>query len=110
LTPTQLASFYRDLDGNYDQLFLGTPGASIAFIYKSLGCLHSLQPLPHSVAFTDPTIPALKNEGWIMWQTIQLLLGPDEHTKFLIEAVRRWDIKDPDTGEVWHGTKECPRD
>jgi hypothetical protein len=35
-----------------------------------------------------------------MWQTIQLLLGPDEHTKFLIEAVRRWDIKDPDTGEV----------
>ncbi|GAB7330028.1 hypothetical protein MBLNU13_g01718t1 [Cladosporium sp. NU13] len=100
LTPTQLATFYRDLDGNYDQLFLGTPGASIAFIYKSLGCLHSLQPLPHSAAFTDPTIPALKNEGWIMWQTIQLLLGPDEHSKFLMEAVRRWDIKDPDTGEV----------
>jgi hypothetical protein len=35
-----------------------------------------------------------------MWQTIQLLLGPDEHTKFLIEAVRRWDIEDPDTGEI----------
>ena len=35
-----------------------------------------------------------------MWQTIQLLLGPDEHSKFLMEAVRRWDIKDPTTGEV----------
>lgn len=35
-----------------------------------------------------------------MWQTIQLLLGPDEHSKFLIEAVRRWDVKDPETGEV----------
>jgi hypothetical protein len=100
LTPTQLASFYRDLDGNYDQLFLGTPGASIAFIYESLGCLHSLQPLPHSVTFTDPTVPALKTEGWIMWQTIQILLGPEEHSKFLMEAVRRWDIKDPNNGEV----------
>jgi hypothetical protein len=100
LTPTQLASFYRDLDGNYDQLFLGTPGASIAFIYKSLGCLHSLQPLPHSVTFTDPTVPALKTEGWIMWQTIQILLGPEEHSKFLMEAVRHWDIKDPNNGEI----------
>lgn len=35
-----------------------------------------------------------------MWQTIQLLLGPDEHSKFLMEAVRRWDIKDPETGET----------
>lgn len=88
------------MDGNYDQLFLDTPGASIAFIYKSLGCLHSLQPLPNSATFTDPTIPALKTEGWIMWQTIQVLLGPDEHSKFLTEAVRRWDVKDPDSGEV----------
>ena len=66
LTPNQLAHFYRELHGNYDQLFLGTPSESIAFIYKSLGCLHSLQPLPHSTAFTDPTVPALKTEGWIM--------------------------------------------
>ncbi len=100
LTPTQLASFYRELNGNYDQLFLGTPSESIAFIYKSLGCLHSLQPLSHSTAFTDPTVPALKTEGWIMWQTIQLLLGPEEHSSFLMEAVQRWDVKDPATGQT----------
>lgn len=100
LTPNQLAHFYRELNGNYDQLFLGTPSDSIAFIYKSLGCLHSLQPLPHSTAFTDPTVPALKAEGWIMWQTIQVLLAPDEHSHFLIEAVHKWDVKDPETGEM----------
>ncbi|KAI6912231.1 hypothetical protein KC318_g3257 [Hortaea werneckii] len=103
LTPTQLAQFYRDLHGNYDQLFLSTPSESIAFIYKSLGCLHSLQPqsFAHSTAFADPTVPALKTEGWIMWQTIQLLLGPAEHSEFLREAVRRWDVKDPTTGNVF---------
>ncbi|KAK3726130.1 hypothetical protein LTR37_000278 [Vermiconidia calcicola] len=101
LTPTQLASYYRELHGNYDQLFLGTPSESIAFIYKSLGCLHSLQPLSHSTAFTDPSVPSLKTEGWIMWQTIQLLLGPEEHSGFLTEAVQRWDVKDPATGEVF---------
>lgn len=109
LTPTQIASFYRDLHGNYDKLFLGTPGASIAFIYKSLGCLHSLQPLPHSTAFTDPTVPALKTEGWIMWQTIQVLLGPDEHSTFLMESVQKFDVKDPVTGKVFPKTlpREC---
>nr|POE68805.1 hypothetical protein CFP56_66819 [Quercus suber] len=103
LTPAQLAHFYRDLHGNYDQLFLGTPHESIAFIYKSLGCMHSLQPQAyhHSKAFTDPTVPALKTEGWIMWQTIQLLLGPDEHAGFLREAVQKWDVKDPDTGMIF---------
>ncbi|KAK5714652.1 hypothetical protein LTR15_010835 [Elasticomyces elasticus] len=103
LTPEQLARFYRDLHGNYDQLFLGTPHESLAFIYKSLGCLHSLQPqsFSHSTAFTDPTVPALKTEGWIMWQTIQLLLGPDEHSQFIIEAVQKWDITDPVTGELF---------
>lgn len=34
-----------------------------------------------------------------MWQTVQLLLGPDEHSEFLRLAVQKWDIKDPDTGE-----------
>ncbi|KAK4626904.1 hypothetical protein CLAFUW4_04043 [Fulvia fulva] len=103
LTPSQLASFYRDLHGNYDQLFLGTPNESIAFIYKSLGCLHSLQPpaYTHASAFTDPTVPALKTEGWIMWQTIQLLLGPEEHAAFLREAVQIFDVKDHDTGEAF---------
>ncbi|KAK5130258.1 hypothetical protein LTR08_002259 [Meristemomyces frigidus] len=110
LTPNQLSYFYRELHGNYDQLFLGTPSESIAFIYKSLGCLHSLQPqaFNHSTAFTDPTVPALKTQGWTMWQTIQLLLGPDEHAGFLCEAVQKWDVKDPVTGEVF--PKILPRE
>lgn len=104
LLPSQLAAFYRELHGNYDPLFLSTPNESIAFIYKSLGCLHSLQPAPSTAAdapaaFSDPTVPALKTEGWIMWQTIQLLLGPDEHSSFLTEAVQKWDVRDPATGQ-----------
>ncbi|KAF2720851.1 hypothetical protein K431DRAFT_248186 [Polychaeton citri CBS 116435] len=101
LTPTQLATFYRELNGNYDQLFLGTPSASLAFIYKSLGCLHSLQPLTYSTTFTDPTVPSLKTEGWIMWQTVQILLAPDEHSIFLMDAVQHWDVFDPITGEMY---------
>ncbi|KAF2168579.1 hypothetical protein M409DRAFT_65495 [Zasmidium cellare ATCC 36951] len=110
LTPNQLAHFYRDLHGNYDQLFLGTPNESIAFIYKSLGCLHSLQPpaYTHATAFTDPTVPALKTEGWIMWQTIQVLLGPEEHSSFLREAVQMYDVRDHDTGEIF--PKILPRE
>ncbi|CZT20789.1 uncharacterized protein RCC_06647 [Ramularia collo-cygni] len=120
LTPTQLAHFYRDLHGNYDQLFLATPNESLAFIYKSLGCLHSLQPLRHAThtgemangsrerSFTDPVVPALKTEGWIMWQTIQILLGPEEHAQFLREAVEKWDVRDPDSGHVF--PKILPRE
>ncbi|KAF4552807.1 Hypothetical protein D9617_9g025980 [Elsinoe fawcettii] len=102
LTPAQLARFYRDLNGDYDQLFLSIPPATIAFIYKNLGCLHSLQPIPAAIAgnrYCDPTIPALKVEGWIMWETIQLLLGPEEHAGFLMQAVKKWELKDPDTGD-----------
>ena len=42
-----------------------------------------------------------------MWQTIQLLLGPDEHAGFLIEAVHKWDVKHPVTGETF--PKVLPR-
>lgn len=35
-----------------------------------------------------------------MWQTIQILLGPEEHSVFLMEAVKRWDLIDPSTGEI----------
>lgn len=43
-----------------------------------------------------------------MWQTIQLLLGPDEHASFLTEAVQKWDVKDPVTGEIF--PKVLPRE
>jgi hypothetical protein len=100
MTPSQLAHFYRAVNGNYDPLFLSTPSSTIAFIYKNLGCLHSLQPLlTQDARFADPVVPALKVDGWIMWQTVQLLLGPDEHSEFLRQAVQMWDVKNADTGE-----------
>lgn len=36
-----------------------------------------------------------------MWQTIQLLLGPEEHSGFLREALQKWTVKDPATGETF---------
>lgn len=36
-----------------------------------------------------------------MWQTIQLLLGPEEHSGFMMEAVQKWDVKDPISGETF---------
>ncbi|OMP86538.1 hypothetical protein BK809_0003708 [Diplodia seriata] len=101
ITPTQLAGFYKAVGGDYDVLFVETPAPSVAFIYKSLGCLHSLQPGREADGYTIPTIPALKRKGFITWQTIQLLLGPDEHVPFLQGAVEKFDIVDPSTGQVF---------
>lgn len=107
LMPGQLASYYEDLNGDYNQLFLKTPNPSIAFIYKSLGCPYSLQPVQDAQRVEEPEVPALKTEGWILWSTIQMLLGPDEHASFLTEAVRRWDVIDPETGKIF--PKTLPR-
>ncbi|EOD48497.1 hypothetical protein GTA08_BOTSDO11874 [Neofusicoccum parvum] len=101
ITPAQLAGFYRAVGGDYDVLFIDTPAPSVAFIYKSLGCLHSLQPAPDSDGYSIPTVPALKRKGFVTWQTIQLLLGPDEHVPFLQGAVEQFDIVDPGTGKVF---------
>ncbi|KAF2143997.1 uncharacterized protein K452DRAFT_223731, partial [Aplosporella prunicola CBS 121167] len=101
ITPAQLAAFYKAVGGDYDILFLKTQAPDLAFIYKNLGCLHSLQPAPESKGFDSPAIPALKPKGFVTWQTIQLLLGPDEHVPFLQNAVERFDIVDPGTKGVF---------
>ncbi|OCK83372.1 hypothetical protein K432DRAFT_423398 [Lepidopterella palustris CBS 459.81] len=101
ITPSQLAAFYRAVGGDYDVLFMKTLPSSLAFIYKSLGCLHSLQPTATDDGYGSPTIPALKKKGFITWQTIQLLLGPEEHVPFLQNAVRDLDILDPATGSAF---------
>jgi len=101
LTPTQLADFYRAVGGNYDVLFVETQPSSISFIYKALGCLHSIQPRDETDGHATPCIPALKSKGFVTWQTIQLLLGPEEHVPFLQNAVAQFDIVDPVTGEVF---------
>lgn len=98
LTPAKLAAFYRAVGGDYDTLFVETHPASIAFIYKALGCRHSLQPAAEDDDYATPSVPALKLKGFAMWQTIQLLLAPEEHVPFLQNAVSRFDITDPAQG------------
>ncbi|KAF2644635.1 hypothetical protein P280DRAFT_465932 [Massarina eburnea CBS 473.64] len=101
ITPSQIAAFYRAVGGNYDVLFLETPPSSISFIYRSLGAFHSLQPAPDDDGYSSPSIPALKKKGFVTWQTIQLLLGPQEHVPFLQNAVSTFDVVDPQTGDVF---------
>lgn len=109
LTPSQIAAWYRDVGGNYDLLFKDTPPSSIAFIYRSLGAFHSLQPAPSDDGYSSPAVPALKKQGFVTWQTIQLLLGPEEHVPFLQRAVEQYDVVDPDTGNIFPKIlpKEC---
>ncbi|KAL8786334.1 MAG: hypothetical protein Q9213_002831 [Squamulea squamosa] len=96
LTPTKLAAFYRLVGGDYDPLFLETPKASLSFIYQSMGCFHTLQ--PEKDPYLAPSIPALTIQGFVRWQTVQLLLEPDEHASFLQNAVKRLEIINPADG------------
>ncbi|OJD16051.1 hypothetical protein AJ78_03764 [Emergomyces pasteurianus Ep9510] len=106
LAPANLAAFYRAVGGNYDNIFLHTPHDSLSFIYQSLGCFHTLQPT--SDPFKPPSIPALRPHGFVRWQTIQLLLCPDEHIVFLQRAVKKFDIVNPSGGCIF--PKVIPRD
>ncbi|GLI82143.1 hypothetical protein PoHVEF18_010544 [Penicillium ochrochloron] len=105
LTPDRLAAFYRKVGGNYDPLFLETKSQALSFIYQSLGCFHSLQ--PSKSPYEPPAVPSLCPNGFVRWQTIQLLMDPDEHWRFLNNAVGMWDIVDA-KGETF--PKNIPRD
>ncbi|KAI1947370.1 hypothetical protein LOY94_003498, partial [Ophidiomyces ophidiicola] len=105
LTPEGLASFYQQVGGNYDSIFLSTPPASLSFIYQKLGCFHSLQPTCD--AFEPPSVPAMLPHGFVRWQTIQLLLCPEDHSRFLQEAVRKFDIVNPVTKDIF--PKDIPQ-
>ncbi|CEJ55058.1 hypothetical protein PMG11_01336 [Penicillium brasilianum] len=105
LTPDRLAAFYRKVGGNYDPLFLETKSQALSFIYQSLGCFHSLQ--PSKSPYEPPAVPSLCPNGFVRWQTIQLLMDPDEHWRFLNNAVGMWDIVDA-KGETF--PKSIPRD
>lgn len=96
LTPEKLAAFYRLVGGDYDPLFLETSHASLAFIYQSLGCFYTLQ--PEQDPYAAPTIPALTPQGFVRWQTVQLLLEPEEHVPFIQNAVKRFEITNPVDG------------
>ncbi|KAL8672490.1 MAG: hypothetical protein Q9168_003061 [Polycauliona sp. 1 TL-2023] len=93
---TFLAAFYRLVGGDYDPLFLETPKPSLSFIYQSMGCFHTLQ--PEKDPYLAPDIPTLTIQGFIRFQTIQLLLEPDLHASFLQNAVKRLDLVNPADG------------
>ncbi|KAH8596534.1 hypothetical protein B0O99DRAFT_509542, partial [Bisporella sp. PMI_857] len=97
LTPAKLAAFYKAVGGNYDSLFVDMPHRSISWIYASTGCQHTLQPTSDS--FVLPSIPALTTKGFVNWQSIEILLGPEEHVPFIQYAVANFPIINPDTGE-----------
>lgn len=78
------------MGGNYDALFLECPSTSLGFIYKSLGCFHSLQ--QENDPFAAPTVPTLTPAGFVRWQTVQLLLNPDDQVRYLQKAVKRLEI------------------
>ncbi|KAI0126941.1 hypothetical protein BJ170DRAFT_424474 [Xylariales sp. AK1849] len=93
----KLAAFYREVGGNYDELFVNAPDKSISYIWQALGVQHTLQ--PNGNDFTEPSIPALTPRGFVRWESLQILLGPEEHVPFIQFAVRNWALKHPDTGE-----------
>ncbi|KAL5334870.1 hypothetical protein BJX70DRAFT_402171 [Aspergillus crustosus] len=106
LTPERLAAFYRKVGGNYDVLFLDTRPSALSFIYQRLGCFHSIQ--PSTDPYKPPSIPALQPHGFVRWQTIQLLLDPDEHVAYLQNALERWNIFNPSNGTLF--PKTIPRE
>lgn len=80
-------------------LFVEVPNPSISWIYASIGCQHTLQPTASD--FDPPSVPALTTKGFVRWQSIEILLGPEEHVPFIQNAVRDFGIKHPDTGVLF---------
>jgi hypothetical protein len=81
-------------------LFKEVPPQSISYIWTVTGCQHTLQPVPGD-DFAAPSIPALTLRGFVQWESVEILLGPEEHVPFLQFAVKNWNLKNPDTGEVF---------
>lgn len=88
-------------------LFLSTPSPKLSSIYMTLGCSHSLQPTPND-DFVPPSIPALTSRGFVIWQTIQLLLDPEEHVPYLQEAARIFPLINPENNQPF--PREIPKE
>lgn len=82
-----------------EALFVGTPHSSISYMWQVTGCQHSLQPTGDD--FEAPSIPALTYRGFSRWESLEILLGPEEHVPFLQYAVQNWNLKHPETGEAF---------
>ncbi|PMB71021.1 hypothetical protein BM221_003485 [Beauveria bassiana] len=95
LTPKKLAAFYKTVGGDYDYM----PDSSISYIWQVTGCQHTLQPTDND--FAPPSIPALTPRGFCRWESVEILLGPEEHVPFLQFAVKNWNLRHPETGECF---------
>ncbi|KAK8103788.1 uncharacterized protein PG998_010821 [Apiospora kogelbergensis] len=96
LDKTKLAAFYKVVGGDYDSLFVNAPDKSISYIWTALGVQHMLH--PGSNDFHAPSVPVLTLKGFVRWESLQILLEPEEHVPFMQFAVRNWGLKHPDTG------------
>ncbi|KAL2023499.1 hypothetical protein VTK56DRAFT_2495 [Thermocarpiscus australiensis] len=96
LTPAKLAAFYKSAGHDFDSFFVEMPHAAISTVYQGLGCQHML--LPSGDDFAAPCIPALTVKGFVRWQAIQTLLGPQTQVPVLQFVVANWALKHPDTG------------
>lgn len=81
----------------HTELFVNGPHESISYIWQVFGCRHTLEPTDND--FEPPSIPALTPKGFVRWESIQILLAPEEHVPFIIHAVKNWHLTNPDTGE-----------
>ncbi|KAI5467551.1 hypothetical protein BGZ63DRAFT_419249 [Mariannaea sp. PMI_226] len=97
LTPKKLAAFYKAVGGDYDSIFVQMDDPSISCIWQATGCQHTLQPTEDD--FAPPSIPALTPRGFSRWESLEILLGPEEHVPYLQFAVKNWKLKHPDTGQ-----------
>ncbi|KAI0907170.1 hypothetical protein F4823DRAFT_603864 [Ustulina deusta] len=100
LNPRKLAAFYHAVGGDYDSLFLKSPDRTISYIWQALGVQHTLQPIPDN-DYAPPSVPALTLRGFVRWQSLQILLGPEEHVPYLQHAVANWNLKHPYTGDAF---------
>ncbi|KAJ3496637.1 hypothetical protein NLG97_g2512 [Lecanicillium saksenae] len=105
LTPKKLAAFYRVVGGDYDSIFIEMPDSSISYIWQVTGCQHTLQPTDND--FAPPSIPALTPRGFSRWESVEILLGPEEHVPFLQFAVKNWNLRHPETGEYFPADLPC---
>jgi hypothetical protein len=78
-------------------LFINVPYPSISLIYATIGCQYTLQQASDHLSL--PNVPSLTVKGFVRWEAIEILMGPEEHVVFLQNAVRDFTLKHPDTSE-----------
>ena len=82
------------------------PHKALSYVWQVTGVQHAL--LPTENDFAAPSIPALTLRGFSRWESLEILLGPEEHVPFLQHAVKHWRLKHPDSGELF--SPDLPRD